>query len=116
MTQNSERLPHDEETDAETVALWGIKSSERFEDPRNLIVGNSNAGVVHVDPDLRTGAPAANKDATSRLSVLDRITHQIAQGGAEKQTITEHDSVAGNRVDGYSLAQSGMFVLAASLP
>ena len=116
MTQDSERLPHDDETDAETVALCGIKPSERFEDPRNLFDGNTNAGVVHVDPDLRTGAPAANKDATSRLGVLDRITHQIAQGSAEKQAIAEHDNVAGNRMDGYSLAQRGMFVLAARLP
>ena len=113
MTQNCEGLPHDEETDAETVTLCGIKPSERFEYPRNLLVGNSNARVVHVDTDFRTRASAAEKDATSRLSVLDRIAHQIAQGGAEKQAITEHDNVAGNRVDGYSLAQRGMFVIAA---
>jgi hypothetical protein len=116
MTQDSERLPHDDETDAETVTLCGFKPSERFEYPWNLFTGNSNAGVVNVDPDFRTGAPAANKDATSRLGVLDRITHQIAQGSAEKQAIAEHDNVAGNRMDGYSLAQRGMFVLAASLP
>ena len=65
MPQNSERLPHDEETDAEAPALFGIKPSERLEDSRNLIVGNSNARVVHVDPDFRTEAPAAEKDATS---------------------------------------------------
>jgi hypothetical protein len=116
MPQNPERLSDDEETDAETVALCGIKSSERFEDPPNLFGGNSNASVVHVDPNFRAGAPATNKDATSRLGVFDRITHQIAQGGAQKQAISEHGNVAGNRVDGYSLAQRGMFVLAASLP
>ena len=37
MTQNCERLPHDEETDAETVTLCGIKPGERFEYPRNLL-------------------------------------------------------------------------------
>src|ERR1700747_2934549 len=114
MTQDSERLPHDDETDAETVTLCGFKPSERFEYPRNLFAGNSHAGVANVDPDFRTRAPSANKDAASRLGVLDRITHQIAQGSAEKQAITEHDNVAGNRMDGYSLAQRGMFVPAAS--
>lgn len=57
-----------------------------------------------------------NKDATSRLGELDRIAHQIAQGSAEKQAITEYRGVLGNRVNAYSLAQRGMFVLAARLP
>jgi hypothetical protein len=35
MTQNSERLPHDEETDAKAAALSGIKPSERLEYPWN---------------------------------------------------------------------------------
>jgi hypothetical protein len=116
MTQDSECLPHDEETDTRAAALCGIKPSERLEDPRNLFVGNSNARVVHVDPDFRTQAPAAEKDATSRLSVFDRIAQQVAQCCPEKQAITEYSGVAENRVDGYSLAKGSMFVLTASLP
>jgi len=116
MTQYSKRLAHDEETDAQTVALCGIKPGERFEYLRNLSIGNSYACVVHVDPDFRSGAPASKKDATSRLRILDGIAHQIAQRGAEEQTITEHGHAARNRTDGYSLAEREMFVLAASLP
>jgi hypothetical protein len=60
--------------------------------------------------------PAANKDATSWLGVLDCIADQIAQGGAEKQAIAQYRGVAGNHVDAYALAQRSLFVLAASLP
>jgi hypothetical protein len=116
MPQNSERLPHDEETDAEALALCGVKPSERFEDSRYLLVGDSNARIVHVDPNFRAGTPATEQHATSQFGVLDCIAHQIAQGGAEKQAITEYRGVVGNRVDAYSLAQRGMFVLAARLP
>src|ERR1700757_2018052 len=89
MPQNSERLLHDEETDAEALALCGIKPSERFEDSRYLLVGDSNARIVHFDPNFRAGAPATKQHATSQFGVLDCIAHQIAQGGAEKQAITE---------------------------
>ena len=83
MAQNSERLAHDEETDAQTVALCGIKAGESLEDLRNLFTRNSSARVVHIDPDPQMGVPAAKKDATSWLGVFDCIADQIAQGGAK---------------------------------
>jgi hypothetical protein len=116
VAQNSERVAHDEETDAQTVASCGIKPGEGLEDSWNFLTRNSSARVVHIDPDSRTGVPAANKDATSRLGVLDGIADQIAQGGAEKQAIAQYGGVAGNHLDAYALAQRGLFVLAASLP
>jgi hypothetical protein len=116
VAENSERLTHDEETDAQTVASCGIQPGKGLEDFRNLLTRNSSARVVHIDPDSRTGVPAANKDATSRLGVLDCIADQIAQGGPEKQAIAQYRGVAGNHVDAYALAQRSLFVLAASLP
>jgi hypothetical protein len=83
VAQNSERLAHDEETDAQTVALCGIKAGESLEDLRNLFTRNSSARVVHIDPDPQMGVPAAKKDATSWLGVFDCIADQIAQGGAK---------------------------------
>jgi hypothetical protein len=60
--------------------------------------------------------PAANKDATSWLVVLDRIADQVAQGGAKKQAIAQYRGIAGNHVDAYAPAQRSLFVLATSLP
>jgi hypothetical protein len=60
--------------------------------------------------------PAAKKDATSRLGVLDCIADQVAQGGAEKQAIAQYRGIAGNHVDAYAPAQRSLFVLTASLP
>lgn len=51
MAQNSERLAHYEEADAQTVALCGIKAGESLEDLRDLLTRNSGTRVVHVDPD-----------------------------------------------------------------
>jgi hypothetical protein len=116
VAQNSERLAHDEETDAQTVALCGIKSGESLEDLRNLFTRDSSARVVHVDPDTQTGVPAAKKDTTSWSGVLDCIADQIAQGGAKKQAIAQYRGVAGNLVNAYALAQRSLPVLAASLP
>ena len=52
VTQDAERLTNDEETDAQTVALRGVKTGEGLEDPRNVFSRNSNARVVYIDPDL----------------------------------------------------------------
>ncbi len=116
VAQNSERLAHDEGSDAQAVAFCGIKPGERLEDSRNLLTRNSSARVAHIDPDSRTGVPAANKNATSRFAVLDCIADQIAQGGAEKQAIAQYRGGAGNHVDAYAFAQRSLFVLEASLP
>jgi hypothetical protein len=60
--------------------------------------------------------PAAKKDATSWLVVLDCIADQVAQGSAKKQAIAQYRGVAGNHVDAYAPAQRSLFVLAAGLP
>jgi hypothetical protein len=116
VAQNSDRLAHDEESDAQAVTSCGIKAGESVEDLRYLFARNSDTRVVHIDPDTRTRVPAAKKDAPSWLAVLDRIADQIAQGGAKEQAIAQDRGVAGNRVDAYTLSQRRLFVLAASLP
>jgi hypothetical protein len=116
VAQNSDRLAHDEEPDAQTVTSCGIKPGESLEDLRHLFARDSNARVIHIDPDTRTEVPATKKDATSGLCVLDCIADQIAQGGAEEQAVTQYRGVAGNHVDAYALAQRSLFVLPASLP
>jgi hypothetical protein len=116
VAQNSERLAHDEEPDAQTVRSCGIKPGESLEDLRHLFARDSNARVVHIDPDTRSEVPATKKDPTSGLCVLDCIADQIAQGGAEEQAVTQYRGVAGNHVDAYALAQRSLFVLPASLP
>jgi len=116
VAQNSDRLAHDEEPDAQTVTSYGIKPGECLEDLRHLFARDSNARVIHIDPDTRTEVPATKKDATSGLCVLDCIADQIAQGGAEEQAVTQYRGVAGNHMDAYALAQRSLFVLSASLP
>jgi hypothetical protein len=91
----------------------GIKTGESLEDPRKLLMGNSLPRVVHIDPDF---APAAKKDATSWLGVLDWIADQITEGGAKKKAIAKYRGVAESLVDAYALAQRSLFVLTASLP
>jgi hypothetical protein len=114
VAQNSDRLAHDEEPDAQSVTSCGIKPGESLEDLRHLCARDSNARVIHIDPDTRTEVPAIKKDATSGMCVLDCIADQIAQGGAEEQAIAQYRGVAGNHVD--ALAQRSLFVLPASLP
>jgi hypothetical protein len=116
VAENSERLAHDEETDAQTVALCGNKAGESLEDLRNLFAGDSSARVIHIDPDPGTGLPAANKDATSWFGVLDCIADQISQGGAKKQAFAQYRGVAGNQVDAYAPAQRSRLIFATSLP
>jgi hypothetical protein len=116
VAQNSERLAHDEEPDAQTVTSCGIKPGESLEDFRHLFARDSNARVVHIDPDTRTEVPATKKDPPSGLCVLDCIADQITQGGAEEQAVTQYRGVAGNHVDAYALAQRSLLVLSAGLP
>jgi hypothetical protein len=116
VAQNSDRLPHDEESDAQAVAWCGIKAGEGLEDPGHLFAGNSNTRIVHIDPDTRTGVPAAKKDPSPRLCVFDRVTDQIAQGRTKQQAIAQYRDVAGNGAEADALAQRSVCVLAASLP
>src|ERR1700726_921022 len=45
VAQNSERLAHYEEADAQAVALCGIKAGESLEDLRDLLTRNSGTRV-----------------------------------------------------------------------
>jgi hypothetical protein len=76
----AQRLAHDEETNAQAVASCGIKPGEGLEDSRNMLARNASTRVVDVDPDSRTRVPATNKDATSRLGVLDCIADRARPG------------------------------------
>jgi hypothetical protein len=96
--------------------LCGIKPGEGLEYRWNLFTRNSNTSVVHIDPNPKAGVPAANKDATSRLGVLDCIADQIAQRGAKKQPVAQYRGVARNHAHDYALAQRNRFALSASLP
>ena len=60
--------------------------------------------------------PATEKDATSRLGVLDCIVDQIAQDGAEQQAIAHDRSPTGNHVNAYALGQRILLTLPAGLP
>jgi len=87
VAQNSNRLPHDEESDTQSIAWYGVKAGEGLEHPGHLFARNSDSRVIHVDPNTRTDVPAAKKDPTSWLGVLDCVTEQIAQGGTEQQAV-----------------------------
>lgn len=62
-------------------------TSEQIENSRHLVTGNPYSSVVDFDTDDISGATAADENATSRIRILDRVAHQIAQNRTEKQPI-----------------------------
>ena len=116
VSQKSDRLAHDEEAYAQTVASCCIEAGESLEDLRHLFARNADPRVVHVDPYARAAVPTAQEDAASRLGVLDRIAYQVAKDSTEEQAITQYRRIGRNHANAYALFQRYLFVLAASLP
>ena len=77
MSQDPESLSNYEEANSETLAPLRIEAGERIEDLRDLLTGNANSGVVHIDANARTEPPASHQDAPTRLGISDRIADQI---------------------------------------
>jgi hypothetical protein len=96
MTQNSERLPHDEETDAETVVPCGIKSSERFEDLRC----SSGIPIPVSYTSIRTSEPERLQPTRMRppgwvylTALLTRLRSAAPRSRPSLSTITSLDTV-----------------------
>src|SRR4029077_2154844 len=87
MSQNSDRLAHDEEADAQTVVSRRINAGKRLKHSRNLVAGDTDSRVIHVNTDVHTSVTASDEDTATRLRVLDGIADQVAQNGAEKQRV-----------------------------
>jgi hypothetical protein len=81
VSQDSDRLAHDEEADAETIASRRIKTGECLEHPRHLVPGHTDSGVIHVNTDALVGVTATDENAATGLCVFDGVADQVAQNG-----------------------------------
>ena len=57
------------------IALPGIEAGESTENLRHLFFGNSDSGVVYVNPDARPPAPTTHDYAPPYVGVPDRIAY-----------------------------------------
>jgi hypothetical protein len=80
-------LAHDEEADAQAIVSRGMETSECLEHSRNLVPGDTDSGVIHVNTDVRANVTAADENAAPGLRVLDGVADQVSQNGTEKQRI-----------------------------
>jgi hypothetical protein len=103
VSQNSDRLAHDEEANAQTIASRRIKPGEGFEHSRHLVPGYADSSVIHVNADPLVGVPATDENAATRLCVFDGIADQVAQNGTEKQSIALNRSASRDRTNADSL-------------
>ena len=69
VSQDSDRLAHDEEADAETIASRRIKTREGLEHPRHLVPGHTDSGVIHVNTDVLVGVTATDENAATGLCI-----------------------------------------------
>jgi hypothetical protein len=87
VSQNSDSLAHDEEADAQTIASRRTKTGEGMEHSGQLVLGDTDSGVIHVNTDALAGVTATEEDAATGLRVLDSVADQVAQNGTEKQRV-----------------------------
>ncbi|HWW52044.1 MAG TPA: hypothetical protein VN044_09960, partial [Verrucomicrobiae bacterium] len=85
---------------AETEATHALASRivelvELFEDRLNLLFGDADTGVPHLDAQFVAPAPAAEQDLAS-LSILDGIRKQITDHLLEQSAIARDSQTAGN--------------------
>ena len=72
MSQNSDRLAHDEEANAQTIASRRIKTGEGLEHSRHLVLGYTDSSVIHVNADPLVGVPATTHRLPRELQ-LDEV-------------------------------------------
>ena len=77
MSENSDRLAHDEEANAQTIASRRIKTGEGLEHSRHLVPGNTDSSVIHVNADALVGVPATGENAATGLCVFDGVVDQL---------------------------------------
>jgi len=115
VSQDSDRLAHDEEADSETVASRRIKTGEGLERPRHLVPGHTDSGVIHVNTDALVGVTATDENAATGLCVFDGVADQVAQNGTEKQCIALNRRAGRDRTNADSVCLSCNFALVGSL-
>jgi hypothetical protein len=87
MPQDVDGLAHNEEAYPDAVASCGIKTGKGLENPRHLVHGDADSGVIYVNAHPIAGVAATEENAASRLSVFDGVAYQVAQDGTEQQRI-----------------------------
>ena len=115
VSQDSDRLAHDEEADAETIASSRIKTREGLEHPRHLVPGHTDSGVIHVNTDVLVGVTATDENAATGLCVFDGVADQVAQNGTEKQCIALNRRAGRDRTNADSVCLSCNFALVGNL-
>ena len=115
VSQDSDRLAHDEEADAETIASPRIKMGESLEHPRHLVPGHTDSGGIHVNTDALVGVTATDEDAATRLCVFDGVADQVAQNGTGKQCIALNRRAGRDRTNADSVCLRCNFALVGNL-
>lgn len=115
MSEYSDRLAHDEESDAETIASRGIKTGEGLGHSGHLVPGDTDSGVIHVNTDALAGMTATEENAAARLSVLDGVADQVAQNCTEKHGVALNRGAGRGRTNVEPLLLSCDFVLVSSM-
>ncbi|WP_024513131.1 hypothetical protein [Bradyrhizobium sp. ARR65] len=79
MPEDARGLPHNEETDSETLIGRRIETRKGLEYSRHLRTGNANSGVDDIDADASPHVAAAYQYPPARFGVFDRVAHEIAK-------------------------------------
>jgi len=115
VSQNSDSLAHDEEADAQAVASRRTKTGEGMEHSGQLVLSDTDSGVIHVNTDAVAGVTATKEDAATGLRVLDSVADQVAQNGAEKQRVALDRGTGRGHANADPLPLSRNCILASNL-
>ena len=80
----------DEQPEAQSVSVCCIDSMKGVEYPSELLRLNSNTGVVNLDVDFRSAAPAAEQHTAARRRVFDAVTEEISQDARQQGSVAQH--------------------------
>src|ERR1700733_14140626 len=93
MTEQFNGPLDDEKAEAQATRPICIQPLECFEGSWNLIGRDANPGVVDVNTHVGSTAATGQQDA-SRISIFDRIAHQISHNAIQHNSVA-HDDCAG---------------------
>ena len=72
----------------------GADPRECLKQPGHLVQIDTNSRVMHFDANDVSRLAATNQDVAARISVLDRVSQQVAQNRTEQQFVTLNDRAA----------------------
>ena len=99
MREHVDGPTNDEQPYSKSIATRGVESIKCLEDSWQMLLCDTDASIVHVDPHLITRTSASDQNASARLRIFDGIAYEIPEDNVEQKRIAYYGSPCWTHLD-----------------